>query len=195
MRRLSGSQSVPLDRTSLKLLICSLGCAAAPVLLYSSYPYISSGMATMLHFTYPAIVIVSCSLFFRERLTVRQGFCCALCMAGILCFYTPGGDSGGLGIFLALSSGFAYAFYVVYLSKSGMSEHTVSPIGALAVFVYRCGSAGRLGYNRPIEFWPDGFRKGHGSFIFRSAHLCRHRCVPDGVKIYRSSERFPVVYI
>lgn len=79
--------------------------------------------------------------------------------------------------------------------KKRSSEHTVSPIGALVVFVYRCGSAGRLGYNRLIEFWPDGCRMGHGSFIFRPARLCRHRCVPDGGKIYRGSERFPAVYI
>lgn len=50
MHRLFGNQSVPLDKSCLKkLLLCSLGCAAAPVLLYSSYPYISSGMATTLH--------------------------------------------------------------------------------------------------------------------------------------------------
>lgn len=123
LHRLSGSQAVSLDRDCIKkLLICSLGCASAPILLYSSYPYISSGMATTLHFTYPAIVLLSCAIGFHDRLTFRQGLCCALCMAGILCFYTPYGNNNVTGILLALLSGSAYAFYVVYLSKSGLQE-------------------------------------------------------------------------
>lgn len=172
MHRLSGSQSVPLDRTSLKkLLTCSLGCAAAPVLLYSSYPYISSGMATTLHFTYPAIVIISCSLFFRERLTVRQGFCCALCMAGILCFYTPGGDSGGLGIFLALSSGLAYAFYMVYLSKSGLQRIPSLQL-ALWLFLFTAvevlavsGMTGQLDFGLTASGWAM-------ALLFSVLHAC-----------------------
>ena len=123
MGRLSREAPVPLDRRRYgQLLICSLGAAAAPILLYSSYHSISSGMATTLHFCYPALVLLGCAVFWRERLTRRQVVCCGLCMAGILCFYHPAGDSSPAGILLALISGAAYAFYVAYLSKSGLQE-------------------------------------------------------------------------
>ena len=40
-----------------KIFILSLGCAGTPFLLFQSYQYISSGMATTIHFIYPVLVL------------------------------------------------------------------------------------------------------------------------------------------
>lgn len=105
-----------------KLFICSIGFVLTPILLYSSYNYISSGLSTTIHFVYPVLVVICCLAFFREKLTVKKAVCCVLCMAGIVCFYTPDGSISFTGILIAFLSGITYTFYVVYLDKSGLQD-------------------------------------------------------------------------
>ena len=81
---------------------------------------LASGLATTLHFVYPVLVVVACIAFRYERANRRKLVCCALCFAGILCFYTPGGDVSAYGVFLALASGVAWAYYIVHLNSSGL---------------------------------------------------------------------------
>ena len=103
-----------------QLILLSAGFTATPALLFLSYNYISSGLSTTLHFVYPVLVLVGCALFFREKISLREIICCALCIAGVLSFYTPG-DSGNIfGVCIALLSGITYALYIITLSKSGL---------------------------------------------------------------------------
>ncbi|MDO4553572.1 MAG: DMT family transporter, partial [Lachnospiraceae bacterium] len=95
--------------------------ALIPILLYSSYTYIDSGLATTLHFTYPAAVVLILALLFREHITKRQIVCIGICMIGIFLLYTPMGDMNLYGVLLAVSSGIAYAFYIILLRKSRMN--------------------------------------------------------------------------
>lgn len=123
MHLLSAERLMPVSGRQFRhLLLCSLGATAAPTLLYSSYHFIPSGIATTLHFVYPVFVIAGCGLFFRERLERRQLFCCVLCMTGIACFYTPSQDVDLTGAVIALASGAAYAFYIVSLARSSLME-------------------------------------------------------------------------
>jgi len=121
----SGSGSVReklrLSRQELKdILICCIGYGLIGPLLFASYNYLASGLATTLHFVYPVLVVVACIAFRYERANRRKLVCCALCFAGILCFYTPGGDVSAYGVFLALASGVAWAYYIVHLNSSGL---------------------------------------------------------------------------
>ncbi|QNL43983.1 DMT family transporter [Oscillibacter hominis] len=103
-----------------QLILLSAGFTATPAFLFLSYNYISSGLSTTLHFVYPVLVLVGCALFFREKIGRRELVCCALCMAGVLSFYTPG-DSGNIfGVCIALLSGITYALYIIILAKSGL---------------------------------------------------------------------------
>lgn len=105
-----------------KVLILSLGCAGTPLLLFQSYQYISSGMATTIHFVYPILVLLGSALIYHEKMTRLKIVCAGLCMAGILCFYSPGQAAGMKGVVLAFCSGIMYAFYILYFSKSGLAE-------------------------------------------------------------------------
>lgn len=85
------------------------------ILLLSSYIFISSGMATTIHFVYPAIVLVGCALIYRQRLDTLQLLCVVLGIGGIALFYFPdiSGDVEIKGILLAFCSGISYAAYII----------------------------------------------------------------------------------
>lgn len=113
-----------------KLLLCSVGYAATPVLLLSSYNYLPSGLSTTIHFVYPVLVIAGSILFCHEKVSRLKLLCCGLCAAGIVCFYTPGGAISVFGIGIAFVSGVTYAFYIVYLSASGLLNMPVYKLTA-----------------------------------------------------------------
>lgn len=124
----------------LQMLILSLGLGGTPLLLFSSYNYISSGMTTTLHFVYPVLVVVSSAVFFKEKLTKEKLFCCFLCVCGILCFYTPGEQGSMMGAALAIGSGVTYTFYMLFYSHSGLSRLD----NYVLTFYLSCFSAGML---------------------------------------------------
>lgn len=93
----------------------SFGCT---LLLYSSYEYISPGLATTLHFLYPLYVAVITS--FRKHKRLRTGYIIGLALAilGIVLFVNPEDMHGkAVGYILALASGVVYSMYVVLLDK------------------------------------------------------------------------------
>jgi len=54
-----GTLKLPIKLMPSVSLIAILGCCATPILLFSSYNYMASGTATIFHFIYPAVVVVS----------------------------------------------------------------------------------------------------------------------------------------
>lgn len=106
----------------LTLLKLSVPYAMMPILLYVSYTYIDSGMATMLHFTYPIAVMLIMVVFCKAQLDAKQIICTVLCVGGMALLYTPNGQISILGILLAVASGIVYAVYIVLLGKSTVKE-------------------------------------------------------------------------
>lgn len=88
------------------------GCCITPILLFSSYCYLASGMATVFHFAYPVIVVLG-GLVLRERVQKKALFCAVLCSLGILLLIDPSGAVDPLGVALALTSGVTYAVYIL----------------------------------------------------------------------------------
>lgn len=103
-------------------LITIFGYGGTAVLLFSSYNFIPSGMSTTIHFMYPVFTILGCMIFFKEKVSPLKLLCVALCFGGIPLFYN--GESGGsvLGMALSFLSGVTYAFYTIYLEKSGLQK-------------------------------------------------------------------------
>ena len=96
-----------------------IGCCVAPVLLLSSYQFLSSGTATVFHFIYPAVVVVAEIVLFKNKVVVSNLVAVVLCVMGVGLFYTPGEPLHVGGCALALLSGVAFAVYVVLLSRFG----------------------------------------------------------------------------
>lgn len=105
-----------------KLAVLSLGTCPTSILLYLSYSYLPVGMATTLHFIYPIATAVYLFVFFHERFTAASLTALLLAFAGVLCLgFSQMTGSALLGVALAVSSGLTWAFYIVYLDRSGLS--------------------------------------------------------------------------
>ena len=57
--RQNRSLMIPLKSVPSVSALGIMGCALTQVILFSSYSYIASGTATVLHFVYPAVVVFS----------------------------------------------------------------------------------------------------------------------------------------
>ena len=109
-------------RQLLELFKLSVSYAMMPILLYTSYDYIDSGMATTLHFTYPVAVMLIMVVFCKKKLERKQIFCAALCLAGMALLSSPDSRPSVPGILLAVGSGIVYAVYIVLLGRSTVRE-------------------------------------------------------------------------
>ncbi len=129
------------------VLLSLFGAVLTPSLLYYSYNYVSSGMATTLHFVYPIFVLLGCALFFCDRIGWIKGCCVLLCSLGMLFFYTPGEGAQLFGAVLALASGITYAAYIIYLDKSGLARENAFKVsfGMSAACTLLLGSVVVLG--------------------------------------------------
>ena len=118
---LLNKESCRASRKALPFVLCVgvLGCALTPLLLFTSYNYISGGVATVLHFVYPALVLVLYFLFSKEKMTKSSVISIALCIIGIAMFYDVGGSLNIEGALLALASGLTYSVYIFLLGKYG----------------------------------------------------------------------------
>lgn len=103
-------------------LITVAGYGGTALLLFFSYNYIPTGMATTLHFSYPAMVIVFSMIFLREKIKPIKLLCVAMCITGMIMFYDGGASINLFGIAIAFISGNTYAFYILYLDKSELKE-------------------------------------------------------------------------
>ena len=114
--RTKGTLRIPVKLLPSITLLSVLGCTLTPVLLFSSYEYIASGTATVLHFVYPAVVVIGGIILLKKRIRLLSIVSVLLCVAGISLFYTPGAALNLTGSALAFGSGIAFALYVVLLS-------------------------------------------------------------------------------
>jgi len=94
------------------------GCCITPLLLYSSYTFLTENdsVATVFHFIYPAVVVLGGWLFFKQKLNAGTAVSLGLCILGICLFYDPTKPLNWTGAGLALLSGVTFAVYVLMLS-------------------------------------------------------------------------------
>lgn len=97
-------------------IIALMGCCITPLLLYGSYQYIATGVATVFHFVYPAVVVLIGLIFLKKKVRKGTVFAVLLCVAGICFFYNPAEPLDLTGAILALGSGLTYGIYVILLS-------------------------------------------------------------------------------
>jgi len=135
----------------------SFGCT---LLLYSSYEYISPGLATTLHFMYPLYVTVYEAIKSRKSPGKIRLTGLALGLIGSSLFLDMGeGGANLLGFTLALLSGVTYAAYIVALSKEAQKP---MPLFRLILVVsisgvFLCGTTGlatgKLVFSMPPMAW------------------------------------------
>lgn len=99
-----------------------LGTSLSLLVLYLSYTFIPVSLATSLHFIYPSIVAILSVIVFKEYMSNLRKLAVLSSLIGVLLFIDLRSGSSNLfiGIGLALLSGAAYSFYIVYMAKSGV---------------------------------------------------------------------------
>ena len=91
--------------------------------LIVSYTYISSGVATTIHFLYPVAVACMMILFYKEKLSRNLLFAALLSLfgVGLLC-WSDSGFISSKGLLIALITVFTYSTYIVGLNRSGIKK-------------------------------------------------------------------------
>ena len=115
-------------------LIAIVGCCITPLLLFTSYNYIPSGTATVLHFIYPAVVVIAEFFISKGKMPKGHIISVVICIIGISMFYNPNDGINLTGALIALASGVTYALYIIFLSgfkNKKMSMFTFSFFVAL----------------------------------------------------------------
>lgn len=116
--------SFKLTRKELRdiVLLGIIGGSMSMILLYVAYDYISTGLATTLHFIYPLVTVVSSAVVYREKMSRAKLFSVMLVTLGVIMFADITDAADKVGIILAILSGIFYSFYVIYLYRSGLDE-------------------------------------------------------------------------
>lgn len=104
------------------VLLGVFGGTLANIALYTAYDYISTGLATTLHFIYPLVIIVVSAIICREKIKRVQLVSVMLVTIGIFMFVNLRSRANVIGVALAVLSGIFYSFYVVYLDYSGIDR-------------------------------------------------------------------------
>lgn len=115
-------------------ILGGIGNAVTTLMLFISFALIDVGIATTIHFIYPVFVTLGCVIFYKEKLGLQKIIALLIATSGIACFFfgvdMSAGFSGGtfLGLVLAIASGVTYAFYIIYMDKSGLKNQPVFKI-------------------------------------------------------------------
>ncbi len=105
-------------RHAVPLLLLGICGAATPLLLFSSYRYLPTGISTTIHYLYPMLVAILCVTVFHDQISRTKLLCFLLCLGGIgLMLDLTGGSLNRTGIILAAVSSVTWACYIVFLGK------------------------------------------------------------------------------
>lgn len=105
-----------------ELLICAQFSTVTPLLLWSSYKYIPSGLSTTINFSYPTLVLIGSFIVYHQRVSRKQTVSCIISLIGIACFCQLDGKIDFKGIILALLSAVTFAANILYLANSGLTR-------------------------------------------------------------------------
>ena len=97
--------------------------------LMLGYNYMTGGVTTVIHFTYPVFVMAISLIFFRERIKGWSVISIIIALAGIYCLSVLGGDASfvpgankALGVTIVLISGLACGSYIVGVNRTKAHE-------------------------------------------------------------------------
>lgn len=100
------------------IILGFFGQAITTILLNTAYYFILPGTALILHFIYPAIVMLVMIIKFNEKPNIRKIFILVVIIGGVVFFFEGVSGNGLMGVVLALLSGLTWAFYIVFFNHS-----------------------------------------------------------------------------
>lgn len=131
------------------IILGLVGNSVTTLMINIAFSYIDVGIVTTTQFTYPLFVMLGCTIFFHEKLSKQKIAALFITMSGIGCFFISALNSTSfesnalLGLFLAMASGMFYAFYIIFMDKSGLKSEPpfkitffIAIISTMSMFLY-----------------------------------------------------------
>lgn len=102
------------------LILLGFFYTTSAMFLFWGYNFMSAGIATTLHFTYPIFVTLMMLLFFRERTSWITILAIGLAICGVARLSISDGELklSVFGVFIVLLSAVGYALYITTVNKS-----------------------------------------------------------------------------
>ena len=121
------------------------------ILLFQAYNYTTVSIATLSYYFAPVIVMITCPILFREKLTIKQAMCFVMATIGLIMVIGVGGmdksSNNLIGIGFGLGAAALYAT-VVILNKfikniTGIDRTLIQFVAAIIVITpYVCATTG-----------------------------------------------------
>lgn len=96
----------------------------AALFLLEGYNYLSTGVATTLHFMYPVFTTLLMMVFYHEarKASTLLAVCMAVAGVGVLSMRTGGSGTSWQGVVLELISAVCYALYIIRVNRSRVQD-------------------------------------------------------------------------
>lgn len=139
------------------LILLGFFYTASAMFLFWGYNFMSAGIATTLHFTYPVFVTLIMLLFFHEKTSWVTLAAIGLAICGVARLSISEGDisMSVLGVFIVLLSAIGYALYITTVNKSRVKAMSGRKMTFFVFIVSTCMFAIKASTNQGIQPIPD----------------------------------------
>ena len=139
------------------LILLGFFYTASAMFLFWGYNFMSAGIATTLHFTYPIFVTLIMLLFFHEKTSWVTLAAIGLAICGVARLSISKGDisMSVLGVFIVLLSAVGYALYITTVNKSRVKAMSGRKMTFFVFIVSTCMFAIKASTNQGIQPIPD----------------------------------------
>lgn len=139
------------------LILLGFFYTASAMFLFWGYNFMSAGIATTLHFTYPVFVTLIMLLFFHEKTSWVTLAAIGLAICGVARLSISEGDISisVLGVFIVLLSAVGYALYITTVNKSRVKAMSGRKMTFFVFIVSTCMFAIKASTNQGIQPIPD----------------------------------------
>lgn len=102
----------------LKFFILAFFGMITPLLLFTCYNLLPTGIVTTIHFMYPTVVMIISVTFLHSKFSKSNLVCLCLCISGILLMLDMSNiELNTKGLALTIISSFTWAIYIILLDK------------------------------------------------------------------------------
>lgn len=120
------------EQLKIMLRLAIIGYTFTCFLLFLSYEYISAGMSTIIHFTYPIIVTVASFVIYKDKITYKKVISLTTAIIGIyILIGVKGQHLDKTGILVAFASAIFYAYYII-----GTSNKNIKKLDSFVITLY-----------------------------------------------------------
>lgn len=139
------------------LILLGFFYTTSAMFLFWGYNFMSAGIATTLHFTYPIFVTLIMLLFFREKTSWVTLTAIGLAICGVARLSINEGEMklSALGVFIVLLSAIGYALYITTVNKSRVQKMSGRKLTFFVFVVSTILFAIKASTNQGIQGIPD----------------------------------------